>query len=94
MASAKPENKLINLWKMDIPVITSNTKSYKRAMTDCAMDLVADSDEEWLTCLKSLAEDHNLRKDIGEKVYNYANKHYGSNAVIEKWDSMFNKIFK
>lgn len=94
MASAKPENKLINIWKMGIPVITSNTKSYKRAMTDCAMDLVADSDEKWLECLKLLAEDHNLRKDIGRKVYNYASKNYGTAAVIKKWDDMFNLFFK
>ena len=30
MAASKPENKLIHLWKMGLPVITSNTKSSKK----------------------------------------------------------------
>ena len=94
MASAKPENKLINLWKMGLPVIASNTKSYKRVMENCSLDFVAHSDDEWLKCLKMLSQDHVLRKDIGLKVYNYATKNYGTSAVIEEWDNMFNFFFK
>ena len=40
MASGKPENKLIHFWKMGMPVITSNTKSYKRVMDECGLDLL------------------------------------------------------
>ena len=94
MASAKPENKLVNLWKMGLPVIASNTKSYKRVMENCGLDFVANSEDEWIKHLKILSQDHILRKDIGLKVYNYATKNYGTSAVIEEWDHMFNLFFK
>ena len=94
MASGKPENKLIHFWKMGMPVITANTESYKRVMDECGLDLVCISDDDWINNLRRLSDNYELRRDLGKKVYNYANKHYGSNAVIEKWDSMFNKVFK
>lgn len=93
MASAKPENKLVNLWKMGLPVITSDTKSYNRVMSSCGINLTAKSDEEWLNHLKLLSQDVILREEIGTKVYNYSNKYYGKSVVIEKWDDMFNLFF-
>tara|TARA_B100000780_G_scaffold59732_2_gene38244 strand:- start:2298 stop:3344 length:1047 start_codon:yes stop_codon:yes gene_type:complete len=94
MASGKPENKLINIWKMGMPVITANTKSYNRVMNDCGVNLICDSEHDWVTNLRHLSDSHVLRKEIGERVYNYATKNYGSDAVIAKWDLMFYSFFK
>ena len=94
MASGKPENKLIHLWKMGMPVITSNTNSYKRVMDKCGLDLVCNSENDWIKNLRLLSDNYELRRNIGKKVYNYANNYYGTTAVIERWDSMFNQIFK
>lgn len=94
MASGKPENKLIHLWKMGMPVITSNTNSYKRVMDKCGVDLVCNSENDWIKNLRLLSDNYELRRNIGKKVYNYANNYYGTTAVIERWDSMFNQIFK
>ena len=63
-------------------------------MDECGLDLVCISEDDWINNLRRLSDNYELRRDLGKKVYNYANKHYGSNAVIEKWDSMFNKVFK
>ena len=92
MASGKPENKLIHFWKMGMPVITSNTKSYKRVMDECGLDLACTSEDDWINNLRKLSDNYELRRDLGKKVYNYANKFYGPNAVIEKWDLMFDQI--
>lgn len=94
MASGKPENKLVNLWKMGLPVITSNTKSYSRVMNDCGLNYYAKSEDQWLEYLKLFSQDNELREEIGLRVYNYANKNYGVSAVIKKWDKMFNLFFK
>ena len=94
MASGKPENKLIHFWKMGMPVITANTKSYTRVMAECDVDLVCNMETDWIKKLRLLSDDYELRKAIGKKVYNYSNKYYGSKAVINMWDSMFNQVLK
>ena len=76
-----------------MPAITSNTNSYKRVMDKCGLDLVCNSENDWIKNLRLLSDNYALRRNI-EKVYNYANNYYGTTAVIERWDSMFNQIFK
>jgi glycosyltransferase involved in cell wall biosynthesis len=94
MASGKPENKLINIWKMGLPVITSSTNSYKRVMNDCGLDLYCENKNEWVNKLKMLSDDNDLRKRLAKKAYNYANENYGQDAVISRWDAMFDSFFK
>jgi glycosyltransferase involved in cell wall biosynthesis len=94
MASGKPENKLINIWKMGLPVITSSTNSYKRVMDDCGLDLYCENKNEWVNKLKMLSDDNDLRKRLAKKAYNYAIENYGQDAVIRRWDAMFDSFFK
>tara|TARA_B100001175_G_C19489088_1_gene631555 strand:+ start:608 stop:1663 length:1056 start_codon:yes stop_codon:yes gene_type:complete len=90
MASGKPENKLINMWKMGIPVIASRTSSYKRVMSDCNLDLLCKTKIEWVDKLRMLSDNSDLRKIVAKKAYNYAMQNYSQDAVIGKWDKMFN----
>tara|TARA_B110000259_G_scaffold188434_1_gene247374 strand:+ start:13836 stop:14882 length:1047 start_codon:yes stop_codon:yes gene_type:complete len=94
MASGKPENKLINIWKMGVPVIASSTDSYKRVMNDCNLDLICENKNEWVNKLKMLSDDGDLRESLAKKAYNYAIENYGQDAVIRRWDEMFNVFFK
>lgn len=94
MASGKPENKLINIWKMGLPVITSSTDSYKRVMNDCNLDLFCENKNEWVDKFKMLSDDSDLRKSLAKKAYNYAIENYGQDAVVRRWDAMFNFFFK
>jgi hypothetical protein len=46
--AGKPENKLILLWKIGIPVITSATPAYVRAMQAENLDMYCYTEKEWV----------------------------------------------
>jgi len=92
IALGKPENKLIFFWKMGIPTITDSTKSYDRVMKEAGINLSCKNDDEWLNNLLKLSSDEELRKAIGVKGKTFAEKNYGKQKVLDKWDKMFKSI--
>jgi hypothetical protein len=55
MIRAKPANKLILLWKLGMPVLTSATPAYRDAMAKAGLDMVCASTAEWIERLDELA---------------------------------------
>jgi len=47
MMRGKPENKLVLLWQLGMPVLTSSTPAYERAMAAAGIDMVCRSPAEW-----------------------------------------------
>ena len=54
VASAKPENKLMLLWRLGMPVITSATPAYRRCMEAAGLDLVCESVDDWVSAIDGL----------------------------------------
>ena len=92
IALGKPENKLILLWKMGMPTVTYSTKSYDRVMQDAGINLSCKDNDDWLGNLINLSSDAKLRQSIGRKAKNYAEENYSEDAVLEKWDNLFQSI--
>ncbi|MFN3943476.1 MAG: hypothetical protein ACK4K7_00935 [Allosphingosinicella sp.] len=55
MFRAKPENKLVLLWKLGMPVLAGPTPAYRRAMRAAGLDMVCATPEEWGRQLAALA---------------------------------------
>ena len=91
-AKMKPENKLINLWKMGMPVITSPIDSYKRVMSESRIDCLCSSDSDWLEKFKQLSNSSKLRKNIGMQAKEYTQNNYSKDIVLNQWDEIFNSI--
>lgn len=51
----KPENKLILLWKLGLPVIVSNTPAYSRTMEVAGLNMVCESLDDWRAALERIA---------------------------------------
>ena len=50
-----------------MPVITSNTKSYKRVMEECGLDFTCTSEDDWINNLRKLSDNYELRSDLEKK---------------------------
>ena len=89
----KPENKLILLWKLGLPVLTSYSESYASTMKNAGLDMVCKDKEDWS---KSLLEfyrfDNDKRIDISKKARAYAIKNYTKKKLIDKWNDVFKSI--
>ncbi|HEV2079649.1 MAG TPA: hypothetical protein VGR19_07115 [Allosphingosinicella sp.] len=54
MSNAKPENKLILLWQLGIPVLTSATPAYVRTMANAGLDMTCAGLDEWRAALRRM----------------------------------------
>jgi glycosyltransferase involved in cell wall biosynthesis len=85
----KPENKLLLLWKMGMPVVASGTPAYHRAMTAAGLEHVCQTDSEWIATIAKLMADPELRRTAAMKGHSYASHHFSEQQIFSLWDSMF-----
>ena len=92
LAAGKPENKLILLWRMGMPVVTSATPAYARAMDGAGMSLTCKDDVEWVTTLENLLLDESGRRNAGERGRRYAHDRFSEDEIHGRWDGVFRSI--
>lgn len=88
--TGKPENKLLLLWRMGLPVITSATPAYQRAMHEAGLEGFACSDQsEWLAAIERMMAAESLRRDSGVLGRSFAETHFSEEMLLARWDAMF-----
>lgn len=92
MAWQKSENKLLGMWVLKLPVITSNTPSYSRSMTTIGYPGLATDDQGWAEALATLGEDRKLASDVASCGYEYAIDRVSAVAVDQAWRGVFSGI--
>lgn len=92
LAAGKPENKLLLLWRMGLPVLTSRTPAYARAMSRAGLQLTCASTDEWLTKLRRLAASPTERAAAGAAGRSYAERHHSDEQVVRGWDAVLESI--
>lgn len=91
-ARGKPENKLLLFWRMGIPVITSASPAYLRAMQAANLNLAAYDSGSWLENVSALIKDENARKQAGLLGKAYVARCFSSSALLARWDRMFESL--
>jgi hypothetical protein len=92
LVTGKPENKLMLLWRMGMPVVTSATPAYSRVMDEAGLPLACKNDSEWISALEKLLHSEEVRRAAGEKGMEFVNQKHSKNQLIEKWDQIFQTI--
>lgn len=91
-AVGKPENKLLLLWRMGMPVVTSATPAYRRAMHGAGLKSCCTGVEEWISEIERLAGDQSARRHAGQLGMAYAEQEFSEAKTLERWDKMFMSI--
>lgn len=89
----KPENKLLLLWEIGIPVLTSDTPSYRRVMDEAGLDCCCASSDEWVRKIEGYMESSvESRNTIFEKMKSYLLQFHSKDAILRKWDVIFESL--
>jgi hypothetical protein len=88
VARSKPENKLMLLWRLGMPVITSGTPAYQRCMRAAGLDNACNSTSDWARSLRTLLADATARRSAGVAGREYVEKNCGTAALVERWDHL------
>jgi glycosyltransferase involved in cell wall biosynthesis len=88
--AGKPENKLLLLWRMGMPVVTSATPAYRRAMQAAQTpELACENKSQWIAALERMMSNEAAREDAARRGRLQAEKEYGSAELIARWDAVF-----
>lgn len=90
----KPENKLVLFWRMGLPVVTSATPAYERAMRGAGLALACRTPDEWEKVLERIMDDESVRREAGERGLAYAGVAYGEAGLLAKWDAAIDPLIR
>lgn len=89
-AAGKPENKLLLFWRMAMPVVTSASPAYVRAMRSAGLDsLTASNEADWLEILERLLGDEAARRRAGTLGKAYTEREFTEASLLGRWDAVF-----
>jgi glycosyltransferase involved in cell wall biosynthesis len=89
----KPENKLVLLWHLGMPVLTGATPVYERTMAAAGLDLVCRTAAEWGAQLeRMIAATPGELDAIGRKGQAYALSAYSKEEFQARFDAVFSAV--
>lgn len=94
---AKSELKYLEYSALKIPTVASAIAPYIRAIGsgDNGRGLLVDNkSRKWKTTIKKLLDNPELRKDMGEKAYEYVFKNYNIDTYVDKWLNVYDSLMK
>jgi len=92
MFAGKPENKLLLFWRMAMPVLTSATPAYRRAMEDAGLDMTASGEDDWERLLERFIVDGEARADAGRRGARFTDEQHSDERLLERWDAVFRSV--
>lgn len=84
-AVMKPENKLLSMWHLGLPVLFSNTPSYSRLASDSDQEDACIKDDGWFSALSTFSkssEDRNRLKRLGMA---HISEQHTHDILMSKW---------
>jgi hypothetical protein len=92
-AMGKPDNKLVMLWKLGMPVLATATPAYQRAMSGAGLDMLCRTPAEWRQKLPDMLNASPTElEEIARRGLDYAEKTYTKEAFIARFDGVFASI--
>jgi len=91
-AKLKPENKLLGLWALGLPVLFSDTPAYKRVAVESGLDLACLNINEWGTSLRN--HDFLLGEQYSILASEYLLKNHGTDHLIRNWEHVIQDVLK
>jgi hypothetical protein len=87
----KAENRLLIMWRLGLPVLTSPLDSYSRVMRDAKIDGICHDALDWKVKMSNLSRSSDLRKEFIQKSHSYLENKHKTTDLLEKWDFVVGK---
>ena len=91
----KPENKLLLLWKLGLPVLVSNTKAYSRTIKNAAFtdSMLCRDQKDWeKKILKFISLEPKQKGMISNQAKEFANKYSNKKVLLDLWLELFRSV--
>jgi hypothetical protein len=92
MQKLKPENRLLIMWRLGLPCLTSNSPAYNRVALDAGVDAVCDIPADWHSKFSRIFEDPKFVFDEVTRGQDYLKSNHTSKILLKKWDTLFASV--
>lgn len=82
----KPENRLLIMWKLGLPTLTSATPAYRRVSKISGSDIACETSSEWEAKLSLLHDDNDYAEDLVRRGQKYLKENHSEELLLLKWD--------
>jgi len=87
MQKLKPENRLLIMWRLGIPCLTSPSPAYIRVSKQAGTDTVCNDSNEWFEKMDQFRHSSRFALDEVAKGQQYLAENHTSKILLNKWDS-------
>ncbi len=88
----KPENRLLIMWRLGLPCLTSPSPSYTRTTNAAGTNTVCNSVSDWKEKILTILSDPDYAEDIVRKGQTYLKENHNSKILLRKWDEVFESV--
>jgi hypothetical protein len=90
MARGKPENKLVLLWQLGMPVLPTATPAYSRAMSAAGVEMTCSTSADWGAQLERLLDPERADLErVGQHCRAFAERAYSKQIFLNRFDQAF-----
>lgn len=86
MQRLKPENRLLIMWRLGLPCLTSPSPAYVRVAQEAGVTAACGSQEEWLENFNRLLNDPVFAQNEISGGQNYLRENHNRDILLNKWD--------
>ncbi len=91
-AAGKPENKLLLLWRLGLPVVVSATPAYARTMSSANLAMACSTPIEWKETLTRYISDEHARQEAGSRGRAFVEANHDEQQLLARWDALFESV--
>ena len=88
----KAENRLLIMWRLGLPTLTSPSNAYLRVMNQLEIDGICRSSEEWTKKLHDLIDSERLQKEMVQNGQQYIRDTHSEELILQAWDRVFESV--
>ena len=92
MQRLKPENRLLIMWRLGLPCLTSPSPAYVRVGGNAGLKVACDNSQEWIENIDRLLKEPGYAKSVVESGQNYIREKHTRTALLNKWDLVFESV--
>jgi hypothetical protein len=85
----KPENRLLIMWRLGLPCLTSDSPAYARVSTEVETITVCRNLDEWYQNALLLLSEPDLARNQVIKGQDYLRQTHSKDSLLKKWDLVF-----
>lgn len=92
MQNLKPENRLLIMWRLGLPCLTSPSPAYVRVAQKAGVNAICNNLHEWAENFYQIIDDSDFAKNQITAGQNYLHENHNRSLLLSKWDLAFESV--